>query len=162
MTPRPIDDLVAAVDEKRAGSPSDFSTSLTTASNIQQIVANSAHHDEVLCQLLDAARLNLIGAEAKKALNRAAKARVIELRDMRARGEVGTRTRKSTDSSQLPENAHISLSRHSHKKKRERGRTGERHRRRPSDTPDSAPDETSVSRLTKRQSSTTRAYPFLA
>lgn len=88
MTPRPMDDPVAAVDAQRAGSPSDFSTSLTTASNIQQIVANSAHHDEVLCQLLDAARLNLIGAEAKKALNRAAKARVIELRDMRARGEV--------------------------------------------------------------------------
>jgi hypothetical protein len=33
---------------------------------------------------LDAARLNLIGEEAKKALNRAARARVIELRDLRA------------------------------------------------------------------------------
>jgi hypothetical protein len=35
---------------------------------------------------LDAARLNLIGGEAKKALNRAARARVVELKDIKAHG----------------------------------------------------------------------------
>lgn len=33
---------------------------------------------------MDAARLNLIGGEAKKALNRAARARVVELKDIKA------------------------------------------------------------------------------
>lgn len=60
----------------------------TTTSNVKQLVANSRFHDDALCQLLDAARLNLIGGEAKKALNRAARARVTELKDMKARGEV--------------------------------------------------------------------------
>ena len=55
----------------------------TTASNIKRLVSNSGVHDEQLCQLLDAAKLNLIGSEAKKALQRAARARVIELRDAR-------------------------------------------------------------------------------
>lgn len=60
----------------------------STTSNVKQLVASSRFHDDVLCQLLDAARLNLIGGEAKKALNRAARARVTELKDMKARGEV--------------------------------------------------------------------------
>ncbi|WRT69187.1 uncharacterized protein IL334_006171 [Kwoniella shivajii] len=60
----------------------------TTVSNVKQLVAESRFHDETLCQLLDAARLNLIGDEAKKALQRAARARVIELRDLRERGEI--------------------------------------------------------------------------
>ncbi|WVQ93108.1 hypothetical protein IAU59_000172 [Kwoniella sp. CBS 9459] len=60
----------------------------TTVSNVKKLVAESRFHDETLCQLLDAARLNLIGDEAKKALQRAAKARVIELRDLRERGEI--------------------------------------------------------------------------
>lgn len=60
----------------------------TTASNIRRLVSNSGVHDEQLCQLLDAAKLNLIGAEAKKALQRAARARVIELRDARETQEV--------------------------------------------------------------------------
>jgi hypothetical protein len=55
----------------------------TSASNIKKLVHESGVHDEVLCQLLDAAKLNLIGSEAKKALQRAARARVIELRDAR-------------------------------------------------------------------------------
>ena len=59
----------------------------TTTSNVKQLVASSRFHDDALCQLLDAARLNLIGGEAKKALNRAARARVTELKDMKARGE---------------------------------------------------------------------------
>nr|XP_031858883.1 uncharacterized protein CI109_005702 [Kwoniella shandongensis]KAA5525955.1 hypothetical protein CI109_005702 [Kwoniella shandongensis] len=59
----------------------------TTISNVKRLVAESKFHDETLCQLLDAARLNLIGEEAKKALQRAARARVIELRDLRARGQ---------------------------------------------------------------------------
>jgi len=65
-----------------------FTSVSTTPSNVKHIVAESKFHDETLCQLLDAARLNLIGEEAKRALNRAARARVIELRDMRANGEV--------------------------------------------------------------------------
>ena len=69
-------------------SPTTVSSISTTPSNVKHIVAESKFHDETLCQLLDAARLNLIGEEAKKALNRAARARVIELRDMRANGEV--------------------------------------------------------------------------
>ncbi|WVF65435.1 hypothetical protein IAT40_000162 [Kwoniella sp. CBS 6097] len=60
----------------------------TTISNVKKLVAESRFHDETLCQLLDAARLNLIGDEAKKALQRAARARVIELRDLRERGEI--------------------------------------------------------------------------
>jgi hypothetical protein len=48
------------------------------------MVEDSRFHDETLCQLLDAARLNLIGGEAKKALNRAARARVVELKDIKA------------------------------------------------------------------------------
>ncbi|OCF35676.1 hypothetical protein I316_02731 [Kwoniella heveanensis BCC8398] len=60
----------------------------TTISNVKKLVAESRFHDETLCQLLDAARLNLIGDEAKKALQRAARARVIELRDSRERGEI--------------------------------------------------------------------------
>jgi len=60
----------------------------TTTSNVRQVVADSKFHDETLCQLLDAARLNLIGIEAKRALNRAARARVVELRDLRAQGMV--------------------------------------------------------------------------
>ncbi|KAK4685503.1 MFS transporter, UMF1 family, partial [Tremellales sp. Uapishka_1] len=67
--------------------PRPVSFAPTTASNVAQMVADSRYHDEALCQLLDAARLNLIGEEAKKALRRAAKARVIELRDLREQGE---------------------------------------------------------------------------
>lgn len=71
-----------------AASPRPLSVAPTTASNVKQLVAESKFHDETLCQLLDAARLNLIGDEAKKALNRAARARVIELKDMRMRGDM--------------------------------------------------------------------------
>ena len=71
-----------------AVSPRPLSIAPTTASNVKQLVAESKFHDETLCQLLDAARLNLIGDEAKKALNRAARARVIELKDMRMKGDM--------------------------------------------------------------------------
>lgn len=63
-------------------------TASTTPSKVKRLVAESKFHDETLCQLLDAARLNLIGDEAKKALTRAARARVIELKDLRAQGEM--------------------------------------------------------------------------
>lgn len=58
-------------------------------SMVGHLVQASSFHDETLCQLLDAARLNLIGEEAKRALMRAARARVIELKDERARAQVG-------------------------------------------------------------------------
>lgn len=64
-------------------SPVSGISASTTPSRVKNLVADSKFHDDVLCQLLDAARLNLIGEEAKKALNRAARARVIELRDMK-------------------------------------------------------------------------------
>nr|ODO03713.1 hypothetical protein L204_00049 [Cryptococcus depauperatus CBS 7855] len=60
----------------------------TTMSHVKRLVDASRYHDETLCQLLDAARLNLIGEEAKKALQRAARARVIELKELREAGEV--------------------------------------------------------------------------
>lgn len=60
----------------------------TSASNVKKIVKDSSFHDETLCELLEAARLNLIGPEAKKALQRAARARVIELKDMRKHDQV--------------------------------------------------------------------------
>lgn len=81
--PRPQD-----LEPEHVMSPYTASSVSTTPSNVKHIVAESKFHDETLCQLLDAARLNLIGEEAKKALNRAARARVIELRDMRAHGGV--------------------------------------------------------------------------
>jgi hypothetical protein len=62
----------------------------TTASNVKKLVAESKYHDETLCQLLDAAQLNLIGKEAKRALNRAARTRITELKELRAHGEGGT------------------------------------------------------------------------
>lgn len=60
----------------------------TSASNVKKLVQNSSFHDETLCELLEAARLNLIGPEAKKALQRAARARVIELKDIKEKGAV--------------------------------------------------------------------------
>ena len=77
LQPRPIVSDVASLAE---------SVAPTTATHVKRLVNDSKFHDEVLCQLLDAARLNLIGSEAKKALNRAAKARVAELRDLRGKG----------------------------------------------------------------------------
>ncbi|KAK8843968.1 hypothetical protein IAR55_006760 [Kwoniella newhampshirensis] len=69
-------------------SPPPESVAPTTISNVKKLVAESKFHDETLCQLLDAARLNLIGDEAKKALQRAARARVIELRDLKGKGQL--------------------------------------------------------------------------
>jgi hypothetical protein len=63
--------------------PRPASMAPTTATNVAHMVADSKFHDEALCELLEAAKLNLIGKEAKKALRRAAKARVIELQDLR-------------------------------------------------------------------------------
>lgn len=57
-----------------------------TAIQVDNMLATSHFHDERLCQYLDAAKLNLIGEEAKKALIRAARARIIELRDMQGKG----------------------------------------------------------------------------
>ncbi|WOO84925.1 uncharacterized protein LOC62_06G008435 [Vanrija pseudolonga] len=59
----------------------------TTTTNVHNMVEQSSFHDETLCQLLDAARLNLVGEQAKKALMRAARARVIELKDIKEHGE---------------------------------------------------------------------------
>ncbi|ORX39184.1 hypothetical protein BD324DRAFT_618757 [Kockovaella imperatae] len=71
----------------QAESPAE-SVAPTNASNEQDLVKESKFHDETLCQLLDAARLNLIGSEAKKALNRAARDRVTELRALRDSGQL--------------------------------------------------------------------------
>jgi hypothetical protein len=83
----------AAALEDVAKSPTSVVSMSTSPSNVKELVENSKFHDEILCQLLDAARLNLIGSEAKKALQRAARARVIELRDMRKKGEVGLQSK---------------------------------------------------------------------
>ena len=79
-------ETVRQAPSKATSRPASYAP--TTTSNVKQLVASSRFHDDALCQLLDAARLNLIGGEAKKALNRAARARVTELKDMKARGEV--------------------------------------------------------------------------
>ena len=78
------------LDDEHVGlmSPTTATSFETTPSNVKHMVSESKFHDETLCQLLDAARLNLIGPDAKRALQRAARARVIELRDMRANGKV--------------------------------------------------------------------------
>ncbi|WVR08956.1 hypothetical protein IAU60_006015 [Kwoniella sp. DSM 27419] len=73
----------------------DPPTPATSVSNVNQLVADSKFHDETLCQLLDGARLNLIGDQAKKALQRAARARIIELRDLRQQQEI--RPHSTTD-----------------------------------------------------------------
>lgn len=79
-------DTVREAASQATSRPASFAP--TTTSNVKQLVADSRFHDDTLCQLLDAARLNLIGGEAKKALNRAARTRVSELKDMKARGEI--------------------------------------------------------------------------
>jgi hypothetical protein len=81
------------------------------------MVHDSRFHDETLCQLLDAARLNLIGGEAKKALNRAARARLVELKDMKARGDID----------EVPDHSH--LKRHKREKSKDKhGRKSESRR----------------------------------
>lgn len=85
----PRAESVTALSEARTVPRSHVST---TASNVKRLASDSKFHDETLCQLLEAARLNLIGGEAKRALNRAARARVIELRDMRKHADVSTRS----------------------------------------------------------------------
>lgn len=57
----------------------DAVTQITRLTAIAKLVDDSNFHDDTLCQLLDAARLNLIGEQAKKALMRAARTRVDEL-----------------------------------------------------------------------------------
>lgn len=69
-------------------SPSNGSDAGTGFTQLRGLVDRSSFHDEVLCQLMDAIHNRLIGEEAQKALIRAAKARVLELKDMKARGEV--------------------------------------------------------------------------
>lgn len=71
-----------------APSPAPESEASSSFTKLQGLLDRSSFHDEVLCQLLDAIHNRLIGEEAQKALIRAAKARVIELKDMKARGEV--------------------------------------------------------------------------
>jgi hypothetical protein len=99
----------------------------TTISNVKKIVADSRFHDETLCQLLDAARLNLIGGEAKKALNRAARARVIELKDIKAQSSVGD----------VPDSANLKR----HKKKSSKDRHTRKSESRRSDHGDPPPPD---------------------
>lgn len=93
----------------------------TTMSNVKRIVDASRYHDETLCQLLDAARLNLIGEEAKKALQRAARARVIELRELRAAGELEVGL--LSPAVVLPSHAEETPKRAKRSKSKEKGRT---------------------------------------
>lgn len=75
--------------EETSSSPSS-SDATTDFKQMQGLVDRSCFHDEVLCQLLDGIHNRLIGEEAQKALIRAAKARVIELKARQARGEVSS------------------------------------------------------------------------
>lgn len=74
--------LVRTINEHELGgsdSEADAVSQITRLTNIAKLVDDSTFHDDTLCQLLDAARLNLIGDQAKKALMRAARTRVDEL-----------------------------------------------------------------------------------
>lgn len=75
--------VVRSVDEsdfiEDDESDADAVTQITRITAIAKLVDNSTFHDDTLCQLLDAARLNLIGEQAKRALMRAARTRVNEL-----------------------------------------------------------------------------------
>lgn len=79
-------EILQAIAPPPSSTPdSEASSSFT---KLQGLLDRSSFHDEILCQLLDAIHNRLIGEEAQKALIRAAKARVVELKDMKARGEV--------------------------------------------------------------------------
>ncbi|WWC72987.1 uncharacterized protein I206_106951 [Kwoniella pini CBS 10737] len=99
----------------------------TTISNVKKLVAESRFHDETLCQLLDAARLNLIGDAAKKALQRAARARVIELRELREQAEV----EENNETPMIPERPRPT-SNQSTPRKDKRGKSKERSRKKSS------------------------------
>lgn len=81
------DDDATVMEDARSYQSRPVSVAPTTASNVKKLVAASKYHDETLCQLLDAAQLNLIGKEAKRALNRAARTRITELKELRTQGE---------------------------------------------------------------------------
>ncbi|CAK9781703.1 hypothetical protein CC85DRAFT_324771 [Cutaneotrichosporon oleaginosum] len=63
-----------------SGSEADAVSQMTRLTKIAKLVDDSTFHDDTLCQLLDASRLNLIGDQAKKTLMRAARKRVEELK----------------------------------------------------------------------------------
>ncbi|GMK55854.1 hypothetical protein CspeluHIS016_0209100 [Cutaneotrichosporon spelunceum] len=65
--------------DHESDSEADAVSQITRLTNIARLVDESPFHDDTLCQLLDAARLNLIGDQAKKVLMRAARTRVDEL-----------------------------------------------------------------------------------
>ncbi len=74
--------LVKTLDDyelDESDTEADAVSQITRLTNIAKLVDDSTFHDDTLCQLLDAARLNLIGDQAKKALMRAARTRVDEL-----------------------------------------------------------------------------------
>lgn len=117
-----LEDMQGAIGEEVSVVPSQHgSVAPTTISNVKRIVDASRYHDEILCQLLDAARLNLIGEEAKKALQRAARARVIELRELREAGELEAGLFGSTVV--LQPHSEESPKKEKRRKSKERGRT---------------------------------------
>lgn len=72
-------DCVEADSTEVSSEDADAVSQITRLTAIARLVDDSTFHDDTLCQLLDAARLNLIGEQAKKALMRAARTRVDEL-----------------------------------------------------------------------------------
>ncbi|BEJ00467.1 hypothetical protein CcaverHIS631_0503240 [Cutaneotrichosporon cavernicola] len=70
---------INANGHEESDSETDAVSQITRLTNIAKLVDDSTFHDDTLCQLLDAARLNLIGDQAKKALMHAARTRVDEL-----------------------------------------------------------------------------------
>ncbi|KAJ9106227.1 hypothetical protein QFC21_001371 [Naganishia friedmannii] len=68
--------LTHPMDSVPPPNPNRFSQALTTASLVDQLVQNSQHHDETLCQLLMAARDPKLGDAAKRAVRHAARDRL--------------------------------------------------------------------------------------
>lgn len=117
-----FEEVQGATGERESVAPSYHgSVAPTTMSNVKRLVEVSRYHDETLCQLLDAARLNLIGEEAKKALQRAARARVTELRELREAGEIEVGSLDPTVV--LASHAERSPKRGGRRKSKEKGRT---------------------------------------
>jgi hypothetical protein len=65
-----------------------LSMALTTQTEVDRVVQDSHFHDDALCQMLDAARMERLGEEARRALRRAARQRVHQLKHLHVIGKV--------------------------------------------------------------------------
>jgi hypothetical protein len=69
----------------------------TTQTEVDRVVKDSHFHDDALCQMLDAARMNAVGEEARRALRHAARQRVVQLKDLHTAGKVSSASGQAND-----------------------------------------------------------------